>query len=280
MVPRGGGMSYTLGAVPARPASVTIDMRRMNRVVALDIANRHVTVETGISWEQLYAVLKPTGLMPRFFGTMSGSRATIGGALGSNATGHGTGDMGDDLLGIQVVLPTGEILETGARATHADLPVIRHYGPDLTGVFLHDAGAFGIKTQATLRLTKAATHYACAAFGYQEETALVAAICDAAAIGTATSITGFGTVHHRVFATQPKPSPAEAKAMAAAILESSGNKLTGFLRLIRMANPAALQALLSVPFSLMISCDGQSQAEANARLASCVRALKGGGSAD
>jgi FAD/FMN-containing dehydrogenase len=70
---------------------------------------------------------------------MSGSRATVGGGLGNNATGHGQSDINDDLLGVQVVLPNGQILETGSRTTSIDALVVRNDGPDLTGLFVRDA---------------------------------------------------------------------------------------------------------------------------------------------
>ena len=55
------------------------------------------------------------------------------------------------MLGLEVVTGTGELLVTGsAAAASAASPFFRNYGPDLTGHFLGDSGAFGIKVEATL----------------------------------------------------------------------------------------------------------------------------------
>jgi D-lactate dehydrogenase (cytochrome) len=138
---------------------------------------------------------------------MSGLRATLGGGLGNNATGHGQGDINDDLLGVQVVLPNGQILETGARATSIDAPVVRNYGPDLTGLFVRDAGALGIETQATFRLHLQPARFAVAAWGFSSENALVDAICEMARLGVATDVIGFGAYHHRILPTNRSRRP-------------------------------------------------------------------------
>jgi FAD/FMN-containing dehydrogenase len=273
LVPRGGGMSYTLGAAPFDGA-VIVDMTRMNRVVQLDVANRHVTVETGITWAELNAALFSTGLRPRFFGTMSGLRATVGGGLGNNATGHGQGDINDDLLGLQVVLPDGRVLDTGARATSIDAPVVRNYGPDFTGLFVHDAGALGIKTQATFRLHPRPARFAVAAWGFGDEGTLVDAICAVGRLGVATDVMGFGTYHHKVFANQPKPPPEEAKKFAKAVMAGAGGGLPGLARLAQIARPGALQALLKHTHSLTVITDGATQGIADASLDLVLDALR------
>src|SRR6185436_10150416 len=53
IVPRGGGMSYTLAAVPREPRSIVVDLRRLNGLIELSVASRYVTVETGMTWAQL-----------------------------------------------------------------------------------------------------------------------------------------------------------------------------------------------------------------------------------
>lgn len=68
LVARGGGMSYTLGYAPARAGTVTLDMRRMNRIVHLDTQDMTVTVETGVTWAQLHEALLPTGYRVGFMG--------------------------------------------------------------------------------------------------------------------------------------------------------------------------------------------------------------------
>src|SRR5690606_855072 len=79
LIPRGGGMSYTLTYVPARPGTVILDMSAMNRILEISVENLRVTVEPGVTWKQLYEALRPTGYYIPFVGTFSGEKATVGG---------------------------------------------------------------------------------------------------------------------------------------------------------------------------------------------------------
>ncbi|MEQ8690035.1 MAG: FAD-binding oxidoreductase [Pseudomonadales bacterium] len=79
VVPRGGGMSSSLGYTPARPGAVLLDMRALDRIVDIDNRNLTVTVEAGVTWKQLHEALLPTGYRIGFMGTLSGVAATIGG---------------------------------------------------------------------------------------------------------------------------------------------------------------------------------------------------------
>jgi D-lactate dehydrogenase (cytochrome) len=169
VVPRGGGMSYTRGYVPSREQTVLIDCRDLNRIVEINEMDMYVTAEAGCTWMQLYEALKERGLRTPYFGPMSGMFATVGGALSQNSMFYGSaayGTVAESVLGLEVALADGRLLATGARANRAGKPFFRHYGPDLTGLFLADTGALGIKVEATIRLipTPAATEYASFAF--------------------------------------------------------------------------------------------------------------------
>ena len=127
IVPRGGGMSYTKGYLPAKPASIVIDARRMNRIVALAPEDGYVTVEAGCTWAELNAALEPTGMRTGYWGPLSGVNATIGGALSQNSAFFGSalhGTVADSVLGVTVVLANGEAVTTGSagaqrrRAVH------------------------------------------------------------------------------------------------------------------------------------------------------------------
>jgi D-lactate dehydrogenase (cytochrome) len=152
LVPHGGGMSYTLAAVPREPRSIVVDLGRMNGLVDLSVANRYVTVETGMTWADLRQRLHGSGMRPPFLGPLSGLHATIGGGLAQGAAGVGRGPLADCVLGLQVVLADGRVLHTGAGAARDTEPFLRNFCPDLTGLFLGDSGSFGVKTRATLRL--------------------------------------------------------------------------------------------------------------------------------
>jgi D-lactate dehydrogenase (cytochrome) len=169
VVPRGGGMSYTRGYVPARERTLLVDCRDLDRIVRIDADDRYVTVEAGCTWQRLYETLQPLGLRTPYFGPMSGMFATVGGALSQNSMFYGSaryGTVAESVLGLEVALADGQLLRTGSGAHPAGLPFFRHFGPDLTGLFLSDTGALGIKVEATLRLirTPACTEFASFAF--------------------------------------------------------------------------------------------------------------------
>ena len=156
VIPRGGGFSYTQGYVPTVPDSVMVDLRRLNKIIEINAEDMYVTVEAGCTWKSLYDALSERGLRTPYFGPMSGYSATVGGALSQGSfflgsTQHGT--AADSVLGVEVALADGTLIKTGSVAgTESPSPFYRWYGPDLSGLFLGDTGAFGFKVRAHLRL--------------------------------------------------------------------------------------------------------------------------------
>jgi D-lactate dehydrogenase (cytochrome) len=192
--PRGGGMSYTGGYVADQPGGVVLDLRRMNRILAVAADDRTVTVEAGATWADLLAVLKPHGLRTPFWGPLSGLSSTLGGGLSQNNAFFGAGVHGptaDSVLSVTVVTATGDVVRTGTAGAAGAKPFFRHYGPDLTGLFLGDCGALGVKTEATLRLIPAPEYEAWASFTFDTAAAWVAATAAAARAGVACDIVGF-----------------------------------------------------------------------------------------
>jgi FAD/FMN-containing dehydrogenase len=169
LIPRGGGMSYTKGYVPERPESVLFDMRSMNGIVEINTDDMYVTVEAGCTWKQLYEALQPRGVRTPYYGPLSGMYATVGGTLSQNSLFWGSGiyhTAADSCIGLEVVLANGDILHTGSGAHRHSNPFYRHFGPDLTGIFTADTGAFGIKTKITLRLIETPAVTLNASFGF------------------------------------------------------------------------------------------------------------------
>jgi D-lactate dehydrogenase (cytochrome) len=155
LVPRGAGMSYTKGYLPESQNAVMIDMSGLNAIEDINETDMVVTVQAGCTWGALYDELKERGLRTPFFGPLSGIASTVGGAASNNSTffGSGThGAMADNVIGLDVILADGSLLETGASAAEGRTPFLRHFGPDLTGLFLGDCGAFGIKARVTMPL--------------------------------------------------------------------------------------------------------------------------------
>ncbi len=146
IVPRGAGMSYSAGVVPRAPA-VVVDTTRLN-AISIDAENLTAVVGAGATWQALAAALAPHGLRAAQASPVSGSVSTVGGTVAQNLP----GGM-DGILGLTVVLADGNAVSTGALALRGAPPFWRHMGPDLTGLFLGDCGAFGVKTEVALRLT-------------------------------------------------------------------------------------------------------------------------------
>ena len=155
IVPRGGGLSYTDAFLASKPHSALIDMSQLNRLVELNMTDRYVTVETGMAWGALNELLEPHGLRTPYWGPLSGLRSTVGGALSQGSVFLGSGEhgsVGDSVISIEVVLADGTMLSTGSAAAASTKPFLRYFGPDMTGLFVGDAGALGIKARATLKL--------------------------------------------------------------------------------------------------------------------------------
>jgi len=170
VVPRGGGMSYTKGYLPDRVDSVVVDTRRMDDVIELNADDLYVTVGAGCTWDKLNAALEPTGLRTGYWGPLSGVNATIGGALSQNSAFFGSalsGTVAESVLGVTVVLANGETVTTGSGGRTGAKPFSRYGGPDFTGMFLGDNGAFGVKVSATLRLWPRPSEAGYLSFGFK-----------------------------------------------------------------------------------------------------------------
>lgn len=186
VVPRGGGASYTDGYAPTEADSILVDTARLNRIVEINERDMYVIAEVGVTWAALHDALKERGLRTPFFGPFSGLAATLGGSLSQNSVSWGSGIhgvSGESTLGVEVVLGTGEIIRTGTWGAAASVPFLRSYGPDLTGLFMGDNGAFGVKTAVALRLLRRPQHAIGLSFGFRDFESLAAAMEAAAKEG-------------------------------------------------------------------------------------------------
>ena len=155
IVPRGGGMSYTKGYLPAVEAAIVIDARGLDRVLEVNTDDLYVTVEAGCTWAKLNEALEGTGLRTGYWGPLSGINATVGGALSQNSAFFGStlnATVAESVIGVTAVLADGSTVTTGAGGRAGAKPFTREGGPDMTGLFLGDTGALGFKVAATLRL--------------------------------------------------------------------------------------------------------------------------------
>lgn len=170
--PRGAAASLVLMGVPLREDSIVMDLTRMNRIVELDEESMSVTVETGITWGELETLLKEKEWYTGFIGPGPGLSTTIGGAISVCSVYYGSAKYGtaaDITLGLEVVLPTGEIIRTGSAALQKAKRHTRYgIGFDATGLFCGDQGILGVKTQATLKLFPLPKAIGFFTFGYTD----------------------------------------------------------------------------------------------------------------
>jgi len=267
VVPRGGGMSYTKGYVPAKENTLVIDMANMSRVIEINEEDMYVTVECGCTWKSLHEALQGTGLRTPYWGTLSGSKATIGGGLSQNSVFWGTGQFGsavDSVIGLEVVIADGSIIKTGSGAQMNSNPFFRHYGPDLTGIFTCDTGALGFKAVATLRLMPDLPAKGYLAFDFKSSTDCINAMSKIGQQGLAMECFGFDPFLQRQ-RLKRESLASDVKALAG-VMKSSGS-LLGALKEGAKVALAGRGYMDEVDYSVQIIVEDRIDAAVNARMA-------------
>ena len=186
IIPRGGGMSYTKGYVAPDAGALIVDMGRMQRILNINETDMTVTVEAGCTWHALYEALHPKGLRTPLWGTLSGLYASVGGGMSQNGLfwGGRDGTIAPSIICADIVLADGTIMRTGSD-------FIRPFGPDLTGIFGADAGAFGVKATITLPLVHDGVAFAYGSFAFDAPAQYCAAISEIGRRGLAAEAFGF-----------------------------------------------------------------------------------------
>src|SRR5947207_7196671 len=147
-VARGAGTGLSGGCLPAE-GGLVISLMRMNRVLEVDYDNHIAVVEPGLVNLHLSWAVGPKGFY--FAPDPSSQQAcTVGGNIANNSGGPHTLKYGvtvNHVLGLEVVLPDGEILWLGGKIRDPN-------GYDLAGVFVGSEGTFGIATKIVVRILK------------------------------------------------------------------------------------------------------------------------------
>ena len=147
IVPRGSGTNLSAGTTPLK-GGVVLLFKHMDRIIEIDEENLTMTVQPGVITAHIIAAAEKIGL---FYPPDPGSMhiSTIGGNISENAGGlRGLkyGVTRDYVMGLEIVLPNGEIIQTGGKLAK-DVA-----GYDLTRLFVGSEGTLGVVTQATLKL--------------------------------------------------------------------------------------------------------------------------------
>lgn len=148
IVPRGGASWWLGGSIPYK-GGIVLDLTSMNATIKVDEENLTVTVDCGVTWEELEDVLRMKSL---FLGTRPGSAAsaTVGGWISTGGVGIGSykyGSVGDLVRSLEVVLPNGEIINTGSSKL-----AVQGSGYNLNWLFVGGEGTLGVITKATLKI--------------------------------------------------------------------------------------------------------------------------------
>jgi D-lactate dehydrogenase (cytochrome) len=176
----GAGTSLEGHVIPLH-GGISLDLTRMNAIVALRPDDLTVTVQPGVTRSQLEAAAGPHGL---WFPVDPGADATLGGMAATNASGTTTvryGGMRAHVLELEVVLADGRVIRTGSRAVKSSA------GYNLTNLIIGSEGTLGVITELTLRLHPIPDHIIVARAAFPS----VEAACRAAAtlIGVGVPVT-------------------------------------------------------------------------------------------
>ncbi len=168
-----GARTNSCGMNVAHKGGIVMDMSRLNQEMSIDEDNMVVVADAGCSVYWVMRELDKKGL--RFpFMPLYTPGPQIGSAVACNVTGNYMtryGSMGDNIVGLEVVMPTGEIITFGPGAMDTGWGHYQRYvgGPDLIGLFVNASGAMGIVTKVAVRIKPKVEHEKILCYGWKRE---------------------------------------------------------------------------------------------------------------
>ena len=275
VLPRGGGLSYSAGYIADRSDTVVVDTKRLNRVVEINADDMYVVVECGVTWAALNDALAEHNLRTPFWGTGSGKFATVGATLSQHGVNYGSGQYGlaaQSVNSLEVVTADGSIMVTGSAGNDQNpSPFFRHYGPDLTGLFIGDCGAFGIKSRVTLQLIHRPPVTLYAAYEYETPEAFFGALSAVSRCQVVSECFGFDPGFTAMRTTYAGIK--DGLKILAGVTKSQKTVLGGVKEAIKVA-AAGDRYLKDIRYSVHLAVDGRDEADAKSRLDMACAALR------
>jgi len=176
VIPWGTGTSLEGNSIPVN-GGVTLSFENMKKILNVSPDDMDVTVQPGITREELNINLKEFGL---FFPVDPGANASIGGMAATRASGTTAvryGTMKENVIGLKVVMSDGRIIKTGSRARKSSA------GYDLTKLIVGSEGTLGVITELTLRLQGIPEEIASAICSFPDTASAVKTIIETIQIG-------------------------------------------------------------------------------------------------
>lgn len=177
ITPWGAGTSTEGNPIPVA-GGVVLDLTAMDKILNLWTDDMQIQVEPGISYKDMNHKLRHQGL---FFPPDPGASATIGGMVANGASGVRTvkyGGTKDYVMGLEMVVPGGQVINTGSRAHKSSS------GYDLTRLIVGSEGTLGVVTKATLRLAGRPEHFAAVVASFPSVETATKAVVQVIATGT------------------------------------------------------------------------------------------------
>jgi D-lactate dehydrogenase (cytochrome) len=176
IVPWGTGTSLEGNSIPIN-GGLTLSFENMKSVVRVNPEDMDVTVQPGITREELNQYLKEFGL---FFPVDPGANASIGGMAATRASGTTAvryGTMKENVIALKVVMSDGRVIKTGSRARKSSA------GYDLTKLIVGSEGTLGVITEVTLRLQGIPEEIASAICSFPDAASAVRTIIETIQLG-------------------------------------------------------------------------------------------------